>query len=104
MNLRNVLRTVVSREISTRILLDCNFQLPDNVVAVVAEMLSDRECMEYSSTGRVDNTLRFFCITNPTVFDNPIVYASPDFAELTEYDTQSIVGYNCRFLQGAGWI
>ena len=65
-------------------------------------MLADKESLEYISTGKVDQPLRSFCITNPTVFDNPIVYASPDFTELTGYDTQSIVGYNCRFLQGAG--
>ena len=40
-SLRMILKTVSSREISSRILMDCNFQLPDNVVAVVAEMLAD---------------------------------------------------------------
>ena len=101
-DLRSILKTVAGREISSRILMDCNFQLPDNVVALVSEMLADKECMEYISTGKVDTPLRSFCITNPTVFDNPIVYASPDFTELTGYDTESIVGYNCRFLQGVG--
>ena len=96
-DLRSILKTVASREISSRILMDCNFQLPDNVVALVSEMLADKECMEYISTGKVDTPLRSFCITNPTVFDNPIVYASPDFTELTGYDTESIVGYNCRY-------
>jgi len=56
------------------------------VVATVSELLADKECFEYVTTGKTDaQPMRSFCITNPTVFDNPIVYASPDFAELTGY-------------------
>jgi hypothetical protein len=33
---RSVLKSVASREISSRILMDCNFQLPDNVVVMVS--------------------------------------------------------------------
>jgi PAS domain S-box-containing protein len=41
-----------------------------------------------------------FVITDPKQPDNPIVYASPGFVALTGYDTDAIVGRNCRFLQG----
>lgn len=41
-----------------------------------------------------------FCITDPTQDDNPIVYSSPEFYRLTGYDKDSVIGYNCRFLQG----
>ena len=83
--LRSMMKSVITREISSRILLDCNFQLPNNVVAIVAEMVADRECQQYITNRRVENLNRSFCITNPTVFDNPIAYASQDFGELTGY-------------------
>lgn len=89
-SLRTMLKAVVTREISSHILLDCNFQLPNNVVAIVAEMIAARECQQYITSGQVDPSLRSFCITNPTVFDNPIAYASQDFGELTGYDTLSL--------------
>ena len=40
------------------------------------------------------------CLTDPTVADNPIVFANPAFCELTGYDRDEILGRNCRFLQG----
>lgn len=41
-----------------------------------------------------------FCITDPTQADNPIVYSSVEFYRLTGYDKESVIGHNCRFLQG----
>ena len=84
--LRTMLKAVVTREVSAHILLDCNFQLPNNVVAIVAEMIAAKECQHYITCRQVGSCLRSFCITNPTVFDNPIAYASQDFGELTGYD------------------
>jgi PAS domain-containing protein len=43
-----------------------------------------------------------FCITDPSLPDNPIIYASEAFCKFTEYDYEEIVGRNCRFLQGSG--
>nr|AML79528.1 putative LOV domain-containing protein [Penium exiguum] len=41
-----------------------------------------------------------FVITDPRLPDNPIIFASDDFLELTEYTREEIIGRNCRFLQG----
>nr|AML77916.1 putative LOV domain-containing protein [Sansevieria trifasciata] len=41
-----------------------------------------------------------FVITDPRLPDNPIIYASDNFLELTEYSREEILGRNCRFLQG----
>eukprot|EP00271_Cylindrocystis_brebissonii_P017263 TRINITY_DN4419_c0_g1_i3.p1 TRINITY_DN4419_c0_g1~~TRINITY_DN4419_c0_g1_i3.p1 ORF type:complete len:856 (+),score=203.26 TRINITY_DN4419_c0_g1_i3:800-3367(+) len=41
-----------------------------------------------------------FVITDPRLPDNPIIFASDDFLELTEYSREDVLGNNCRFLQG----
>lgn len=41
-------------------------------------------------------------ITDASLQDNPIIYASPGFVSLTGYAVSDIVGRNCRFLQGPG--
>nr|AHZ63897.1 phototropin [Scouleria aquatica] len=41
-----------------------------------------------------------FVITDPRLPDNPIIFASDEFLELTEYTREEILGRNCRFLQG----
>jgi PAS domain S-box-containing protein len=42
-----------------------------------------------------------FVISDPLLADNPIIYASKGFYDLTGYTADEIVGRNCRFLQGA---
>ena len=39
-------------------------------------------------------------LTDPTVADNPIVFANPAFLELCGYPREEVIGRNCRFLQG----
>jgi PAS domain S-box-containing protein len=41
-----------------------------------------------------------FCLTDPTIADNPIIYASDGFVSVTGYSRKEIVPRNCRFLQG----
>lgn len=40
-----------------------------------------------------------FVVTDPSLPDNPIVYASQGFLNLTGYSLDQILGRNCRFLQ-----
>ena len=42
-----------------------------------------------------------FCLSDPSLPDNPIVYASEEFYATTQYDRDFVVGRNCRFLQGS---
>lgn len=39
-------------------------------------------------------------ITDPSLEDNPIVYANQGFVDMTGYTKEDIIGKNCRFLQG----
>ena len=41
-----------------------------------------------------------FVVTDPSLPDNPIVYASAGFYQLTGYTQDQVLGRNCRFLQG----
>ncbi len=41
------------------------------------------------------------CISDPTLPDEPIVFANQAFCDLTGYDEDDFIGRNCRFLQGA---
>lgn len=47
-----------------------------------------------------DHTKEAWVVTNPDQHDNPIIYASSGFCELTGYKITEVVGRNCRFLQG----
>lgn len=40
-------------------------------------------------------------ITDPRQPDNPIVFVNDAFLQLTGYARDEVIGYNCRFLQGA---
>ncbi|HEY1068296.1 MAG TPA: PAS domain S-box protein, partial [Pirellulales bacterium] len=41
-------------------------------------------------------------ITDPNLADNPIIFASRGFEQITGYAAAEVYGRNCRFLQGAG--
>ena len=41
-----------------------------------------------------------FLITDPKQPDNPIVYASQGFLDLTGFPLQRVLGRSCRFMQG----
>ena len=43
-----------------------------------------------------------FCLTNPNMKSNPILYASREFFRLTQYGREYAIGRNCSFLQGPG--
>ncbi|KAF2151249.1 hypothetical protein K461DRAFT_228555 [Myriangium duriaei CBS 260.36] len=41
-----------------------------------------------------------YCVTDPSLPDNPIVYASDEFFSISQYSKEYVLGRNCRFLQG----
>lgn len=43
-----------------------------------------------------------FCVTDPSLHDNPVIFCSDGFCHLTGYSFEEVVGQNCRFLQGEG--
>ena len=45
-------------------------------------------------------TQQNYCLSDPTLPDNPITFASQAFLNMTGYNLNEILGKNCRFLQG----
>lgn len=63
-------------------------------------MVSAQESESSIPDDTVEGLNEIFCLTDPRREDNPIVFASPAFHQLTEYSMSYIIGRNCRFLQG----
>lgn len=55
---------------------------------------------DYSLVKALQTAQQNFVISDPSVPDNPIVYASQGFLTLTGYTLEQVLGRNCRFLQG----
>ena len=49
----------------------------------------------------VEMTRMPMILTDPSLDDNPIVFANKAFLDLTGYEESEVLGRNCRFLQGA---
>lgn len=58
------------------------------------------ESMDFKLIKAIQAAQRSFVITDPSLPDNPIIFASQGFLELTGYMVDDILGRNCRFLQG----
>mmetsp|Transcript_28169 Transcript_28169/g.40339 ORF Transcript_28169/g.40339 Transcript_28169/m.40339 type:complete len:324 (-) Transcript_28169:1817-2788(-) len=50
----------------------------------------------------LSNSQQNFAISDPSLPDNPIVYCSQGFLDLTGYTLSEVLGRNCRFLRGPG--
>ncbi|CAK0783080.1 hypothetical protein CVIRNUC_006275 [Coccomyxa viridis] len=57
-----------------------------------------RVAMDLATT--VERIQQNFCICDPNLPDNPIVFASDGFLEMSQFDRYEVLGRNCRFLQG----
>ncbi|CAM9901907.1 unnamed protein product, partial [Phaeothamnion confervicola] len=99
--LKGIVRVKCPAEWRDVILADCQTEVP-------AELLADSPAAATALLDRSDFLLMkalqagtpSFCITDPTLPDNPIVYVSEGFIELTGHTRQQVLGRNCRFLQG----
>jgi PAS domain S-box-containing protein len=59
-----------------------------------------REAELRMKTQAMDESPIGIAITDPSLDDNPMVYANDQFCELTGYERDEILGRNCRFMQG----
>jgi PAS domain S-box-containing protein len=101
MALKEIVRSNLDGEISRKLLEECkaNDELPD----IVLEQIGDPSFIgrqDFNLVNSIKQSQQSFIITDPSLQDNPIVYASTGFIELTGYSKNDILGRNCRFLQG----
>ncbi|GMH72875.1 hypothetical protein TrLO_g7031 [Triparma laevis f. longispina] len=68
-----------------------------NDPAVADKVLDDPD---FSFIKALQTAQQNFVVTDPSLPDNPIVYATQGFLSLTGYTLPQVLGRNCRFLQG----
>ena len=57
------------------------------------------EGTDYALVEALSKSQQNFVVSDPGLPDNPIVFASQGFYDLTGYGPEEVVGHNCRFLQ-----
>jgi len=101
MILKEIVRSRINPTDSKAILDSCkaNEQLPSCVLEQCGDM-SNLDKQDFNLMQSIQKSQQCFVITDPSLQDNPIVYASQDFLTLTGYSRDEVLGRNCRFLQG----
>jgi PAS domain S-box-containing protein len=74
-------------------------QLSDAVLEQCG-LATNLDKQDFNLVQSLKNSQKCMIITDPSLEDNPIVFASDSFTELTGFSKDDILGRNCRFLQG----
>jgi PAS domain S-box-containing protein len=101
--LKDMVRLNISGTDGQKILEECDAmdRLPPGVLEAVGEGGELRlEAQDFNLVRSIQKSQHSFVITDPSLADNPIVFASDDFLKLTGYSREQVLGRNCRFLQG----
>lgn len=100
--LKDLVRKQLPPDVSKKLLEDAKAmdQLPSAVQEAVGESAADMNSQDFNLVRSIQQSQQCFIITDPSLQDNPIVYASDDFLSLTGYERGEVLGRNCRFLQG----
>ena len=99
--LKEMVKMNISGEEGEKILEECNAS--DNLPPAVLEACGEDAAMDsqdFNLVKSIQKSQHSFVITDPSLQDNPIVFASDDFLKLTGYTREQVLGRNCRFLQG----
>lgn len=84
--------TVTATDVRVRLVLaEFYARLQAEHVKVGGEFAILRRALDLTGTG--------FVLTDPSLEDNPIVYANAAFTAMTGYPPEEVLGRNCRFLQ-----
>lgn len=90
----------MEKSLAERVLSQCCKNLPDVVTTVATQATSMLAQEDFGLISAIRSAQRAFCITDPYLPDNPIVFASQGFLDLTKYSIDQVLNRNCRFLQG----
>ena len=101
---------------NTKLMQAIREHLPDEAEAIIASCTGSERSVLASNPNYASQTLDVpdyrlikaletaehnFVVTDPALPDNPIVYASQGFLNLTHYELDQVLGRNARFLQGS---
>jgi len=88
------------KEDAEELLSRCTVNGPSLIAANPKEATRTLDDPDYSLVKALQTAQQNFVISDPSIPDNPIVYASQGFLNLTGYSLDEVLGRNCRFLQG----
>lgn len=100
--LKDLVKSRFGTDESRKVLDTCNAveKLPESVVEACGEHAAEMDQQDFNLVRSVQQSQHSFVITDPCLQDNPIVFASDGFLKITGYARESVLGRNCRFLQG----
>ena len=100
--LKDIVRNNVEQNTADNILAECDAleRMPESVLEACGETANDMDKQDFNLVSSIQKSQHAFIITDPSLQDNPIVFASGDFLKLTGYSREDVLGRNCRFLQG----
>nr|AML79087.1 putative LOV domain-containing protein [Sargassum hemiphyllum] len=87
-------------ESSDEILRSCSPRVSSVVADCASQATAFLAQSDFLLVKALQSSQPSFCVTDPQLPDNPIVYASDNFIQLTGYERSQVLGRNCRFLQG----
>lgn len=88
------------RDEAESLLAVCSVGGPTVIAMNPQEATTTLDDPDYSLVKALQTAQQNFVISDPSLPDNPIVYASQGFLTLTGYVLSEVLGRNCRFLQG----
>jgi len=103
--LKNIVKSEMNSDLAQQVIGECCYHKSPNKQASVQPSSSSKNKWQLRGSDFVliedlTRTRQSFVLTDPRLPDNPIVYASSTFLELTGYKREEVTGRNCRFLQG----
>uniref|UniRef100_A0A7S1UD67 LOV domain-containing protein n=1 Tax=Phaeomonas parva TaxID=124430 RepID=A0A7S1UD67_9STRA len=98
--LKDVVKKHLEPDQAGVLLASCNTEVPDIVNDSATKATETLQKSDYQLMKVLTSAQQSFVVTDPQLPDNPIVYASAGFMELTGYTQAQVLGRNCRFLQG----
>ena len=100
--LKDIVRMDIGGDTAKEILESCDAvqRMPQGVLEACREGGMDFDSQDFNLVKSIEASQQSFIITDPSLTDNPIVFASDGFLEVTGYAREQVLGRNCRFLQG----
>jgi len=99
--LKDIVRTQFDDD-GKKVLDECDAmeRMPQGVLEACGENANEFDQQDFNLVRSIQQSQHSFVITDPSLHDNPIVFASDDFLSLIGYSREEVLGRNCRFLQG----